>query len=261
MKQDETALHGRESLINNPLPVLFTCPHGGRVEFSPSREASNVNCGRGQFRIKSDTNTIEVTEGIALNILRMSRRDVYRTVAIADRSFIDFNREPECAYVPSSDHFAKDLYDGYHKEISNTIEKMHSQNNQGFRFLFDFHGTDNTEAQLFFGTDARTNPHKSTICGLLERNAKALWDDTGLLRLLQDKGYSTIPRNIDDSEHQSFDGGLTVTKYGGCDVNQRVEAIQCEIAADLRERSNRLKFTVDMAECILKFVRPYISQI
>jgi predicted SnoaL-like aldol condensation-catalyzing enzyme len=130
-----------------------------------------------------------------------------------------------------------------------------------FPSCFDFHGTDNTEAQLFFGTDARTNPHKSTICGLLERNAKALWDDTGLLRLLQDKGYSTMPRNIDDSEHQSFDGGLTVTKYGGCDVNQRVEAIQCEIAADLRERSNRLKFTVDMAECILKFVRPYISQI
>jgi hypothetical protein len=44
-------------------------------------------------------------------------------------------------------------------------------------------------------------------------------------------------------------------------VSQRVEAIQCEITADLRDRAKRLKFTVDMAECILKFVKPYISQI
>ena len=88
-----------------------------------------------------------------------------------------------------------------------------------------------------------------------------MWDeDTGLVRLLQNKGYSTIPRNINDSEHSSFDGGLTVKTYGSCNQNQRVEAIQCEITADLRERSKRLQFTVDMAECILKFV-PYISQI
>jgi len=74
---------------------------------------------------------------------------------------------------------------------------------------------------------------------------------------LQDKGYSTIPRNIHDPEHPSFDGGFTVTKYGGCDVNPRVEAIQCEITSELRERSHRLKLTVDLAECILKFIKPY----
>ena len=102
---------------------------------------------------------------------------------------------------PTLDNFAKDLYDGYHKEISNTIEKMHSQNSNGFRFLFDFHGTDNAEAQLFFGTDARANPHKSTICELLRHNPRALWDETGLLKLLKDKGYRTIPRNINDREH------------------------------------------------------------
>ena len=139
---------------------------------------------------------------------------------------------------------------------------MHGQNNQGLSFLFDFHGTDNTEAQIFFGTDARSNPDKSTICGLLKQNPNALWDEnTGLLNLLQDKGYSTIPADKNDSEHPSFDGGLTVKEYGGCDVPQRVEAIQCEITADLRDKAKRLKFTVDMAECILKFVKPYISQI
>lgn len=260
MKQDPGAFDSKIIRNNIPMPVLFTCPHGGRVEFSPSREGT-VSCRPGEYKIKSDTNTIELTEGIALNILRMRKRSVYRTIAIADRSFIDFNREPECAYASSADEFGKDLYDQYHGNITKIIKKMHSRKGHGLLFLFDFHGTDNTEAQLFFGTDARTNPHKSTICGLLKRNPTALWDEgTGLLRLLQDKGYTTIPRNIDDQEHSSFDGGLTVKKYGDCDANPRVEAIQCEISGELRERSNRLKFTVDMAECILKFVTPYIYE-
>jgi len=42
MKKDETAVRSTESLINNPMRVLFTCPHGGRVEFSPFRDDSNV---------------------------------------------------------------------------------------------------------------------------------------------------------------------------------------------------------------------------
>jgi hypothetical protein len=96
----------------------------------------------------------------------------------------------------------------------------------------------------------------------LELNPKALWDDTGLIKLLQDKGYSTCPRDIDDHELPSLDGGTTVTKYGGRNIKQIVETIQCEIALDLRKRGpNRQKFAEDMAECILTFVTPYISQI
>ena len=261
MNKEETALRRIERKIDIPMPVLLTCPHGGKVQLLPRRDESNVNCGESGVRIMSDTNTIEVTEGIALNILRMSKRDVYKIIGIVDRSFIDFNRGPECAYAPTRDNFAKDLYDGYHKEISNTIEKMHSQNSNGFRFLFDFHGTDNAEAQLFFGTDARANPHKSTICELLRHNPRALWDETGLLKLLKDKGYRTIPRNINDREHPSFDGGLTVKKYGDCNAIQRVEAIQCEITSELRDESRRLRFTIDMAECILKFIEPYVPHI
>ena len=212
MKKYEPALRGTESLINIPIPVLFTCPHGGRVEFPPHRVESNVNCRPGEFKVLSDTNTIEITEGIALNLFRFGRSNVYRTIATADRSFVDFNRERGCACPHSSDNFAEYLYDEYHNDISKTIEKMHTQNHEGLCFLFDIHGTDNTEANIFLGTDARRDPNESTICGLLKRNPKALWDDTGLLRLLQNKGYSTIPRDIDDSEHPSFDGGFTVKK-------------------------------------------------
>ena len=34
-----------------------------------------------------------------------------------------------------------------------------------------------------------TNPTGSTIWGLLERNPNALWDDNGLVKLLQERGY------------------------------------------------------------------------
>ena len=260
MNSDRIDVRSTGSRIDISMPVIFTCPHGGRVEFLPKRDGSNVNCS-GEVRVLGDNNTIEVTEGIALNILRMSKKDVYKIIGIADRSFIDFNREVDCAYVPLEDNFAKDMYDQYHQQISSTIEELHSHSHETFKFLFDFHGTDNTEAQLFFGTDARNNPNKSTICRLLERNPNALWDNTGLLRLLQDKGYSTIPRDINDNEHPSFDGGFTVKKYGDCDAGQRVEAIQCEITTELRDRAKRMQFTTDMAECILKFIKPYVSQI
>lgn len=48
------------------MPVLFTCPHGGRVELSPRRKKSNLptSCNPDQFTTKSDLNTIELTEGL-----------------------------------------------------------------------------------------------------------------------------------------------------------------------------------------------------
>ena len=136
---------------------------------------------------------------------------------------------------------------------------MRIQSNQGLCFLFDIHGTGETNADIYFGTDS-TNPTGSTICGLLERNPKALWDDSGLLKLLQVRGYSTVPASMNDPELQSLDGGTTVRKFGGCSVNLRVEAIQCEVSSKLRENEvEREKFAKDMAECILQFISPYIT--
>ena len=101
MNKEETALRRIERKIDIPMPVLLTCPHGGKVQLLPRRDESNVNCGESGVRIMSDTNTIEVTEGIALNILRMGKRDVYKIIGIVDQSFIDFNRGPQCAYAPT----------------------------------------------------------------------------------------------------------------------------------------------------------------
>ena len=38
----------------------------------------------------------------------------------------------------------------------------------------------------------------ATICGLLERNLNALWDVNGLVKLLLERGYSTVPSTMND---------------------------------------------------------------
>jgi N-formylglutamate amidohydrolase len=241
-------------------PILLTCPHGGTVKVSPARKKSNLpsSCDPDQFTKDSDLFTLELTQMIALNLYRLGGRDVYTNIALVHRRFVDFNRDPECAFELSTDHLAQHLYDEYHTGIKKIIKKMHNQSNQGLCFLFDIHGTGETDADIYFGTDS-TNPTGSTICGLLERNPNALWDDNGIMKLLQESGYSTIPSRVNDPELPSLDGGTTVKKYGGCGVNQRVEAIQCEVSYELRENdAEREKFAKDMAECILKFISPYI---
>jgi N-formylglutamate amidohydrolase len=241
-------------------PVLLTCPHGGAVKVSPARKKSKLpsSCDPDQFTKDSDLFTLELTQSIALNLYRLSRRDAYTNVTLVHRRFVDFNREDECAFEPSNDHLAEHLYNEYHTGIKKIIKKMRNQNMQGLCFLFDIHGTAETDADIYFGTDS-TNPAGSTICGLLERNPKALWDDNGLLNLLQGRGYSTVPASTNDPDLRSLDGGTTVKKYGGCGVNLRVEAIQCEVSSELRENEvEREKFAKDMAECILKFISPYV---
>jgi hypothetical protein len=258
----------RSNKTNPPLPVLFTSPHGGTTRISPIRKLRNYpsSCKGVPFRIKADRFTIELVESIALNIFRLYGKQVYRKIALAHRSFVDFNREPECAFELSNDSLAENVYNEYHKGILKTINKMYIQNSNGLHFLFDFHGTDNVEAEIFIGTDANANgPQGSTISRLLEINPKALWDSTGFIKLLQNRNYSTWPRRMGDAEFSSFDGGTTIKRYGSPNVQRSVEAIQCEIGASLRDtrlenRPRQQKFAKDMAKCIYEFIFPYISQ-
>lgn len=246
-----------------PIPVLLTCPHGGIARLSPKRVDSNLppSCSRDNFSDDSDLLTIHLTESIAANIYNLSEKKVYKKIALVHRRFVDFNRDAECAFENSNDNRAKYLYDEYHDGILETINKMHERNKNGFRFLFDIHGTQESDADIYFGTDAK-NPEGSTICGLLTLNPKALWDDTGLIKLLQDRGYKTCPKEMGDDELSKLDGGTTVRNYGSCNFNQRVEAIQCEIAPKFRDEDNLPeleKLAKDMAECISTFVSRYIS--
>jgi hypothetical protein len=75
-------------------PVLLTCPHGGTVKVSPARKKSSLpsSCDPNQFTKDSDLFTLELTQSIALNMYRLSRRDVYTSMTLVNRRFVDFNR-------------------------------------------------------------------------------------------------------------------------------------------------------------------------
>ncbi len=256
------------------MPVLFTCPHGGRgrLKETPERQIRNLPsppCSRKKFSTKKDRRTKEITEKIIENIIRLGKRQVYQQIADIHRAYVDLNRIPRCAFEPSIDDLPAEVYGKYHNNIIEIINNMYLQNNTGLRFLFDIHGTEETEVKLedgstvkvdvFFGTDKK---HKNTICGLLKINPNALWDNnTGLIRLLQIKGYNTFPRAINENEYYKLDGGTTIQKYGGCNVKKRVEAIQIEVGPRFRLKKNlRERFANDIAECIFKFSSRYIEK-
>jgi hypothetical protein len=253
-----------ENQTKFPMPVLLTCPHGGIARLNPKRVDSNLppGCSKLDFSVDSDLLTIHLTESIAANIFSLSRKEIYKKIALVHRRFVDFNRDAKCAFENSNDNRAKYIYNEYHNGILETIKKMHERNKNGARFLFDIHGTQESDADIYFGTDAK-NSEGSTICGLLELNPNTLWDDdTGLIKLLKDRGYKTCPKEIGDDELSKLDGGTTVRNYGGCNVNQRVEAIQCEIAPKFRNEDDLPQLenlARDMAECMFMFVSRYIS--
>jgi hypothetical protein len=177
LKENPKYSHIRKNETNTPLPVLFTSLHAGTTRISPIRKRRKYpsSCKEVPFRIKADRFTIDLVESIALNIFRLYGKQVYREIALVHRSFVDFNREPECAFELSNDNLAENIYNEYHNGILKTIDTIYEQNTNSLHFLFDFHGTNNEEAEIFIGTDANANgPQGSTISRLLKINPKAL---------------------------------------------------------------------------------------
>jgi hypothetical protein len=84
---------------------------GGTVKVSPARKKSNLpsSCDPDQFTKNSVLFTFELTQSIALNLYRLGGRDVYTNIALVHRRFVDFNRDPECAFELSPDHSATSL--------------------------------------------------------------------------------------------------------------------------------------------------------
>ena len=56
-----------------------------------------------------------------------------------------------------------------------------------------------------------------------------------------------------------MDGGYTIKEYGSKRIKPGLVAIQIEVINCIRDnRYCREKFPADMADCILKFVHPFI---
>ena len=99
------------------------------------------------FEKDSDLRTMELTTSVANKISILSGREVPTQIALINRDYIDFNRQVECAIEPSNDMTAENNYYEYHKGILDVIKKMHLQNENSFKFLFDIHGTGRTKVE------------------------------------------------------------------------------------------------------------------
>lgn len=266
------------------IKLLFTCPHNGKndgtttnppiIKREPIHFPTNIcrpEDGQG-FSEDNDLLTEKLTEEIVRNIQRLSRKDPYTVYAEFKREFIDYNRNERCAFVPSSVNVpssvkAKEEYDKYHDGIKQKIEEMLPEGDKGLAFLFDIHGTIEEKSpttdpernfiEVLIGTD-QTRSRQA----LTERDPNYFWSHkNGLIPLLATKRIRVFPENeIQELENHPLDGGYTIKTYGSTNrTKSGLVAIQIEVIHCVRDnRYCREKFAADMAECILKFVYPFL---
>ena len=71
-------------------------------------------------------------------------------------------------------------------------------------------------------------------------NPDALWDDTGLIKLLQQK-YTTNPKNKSESEPSKYNGGYTINEHDCSFDKGGLQRIQLEIELRLRKKNQSVK--------------------
>jgi hypothetical protein len=262
------------------IKLLFTCPHGGKKVGSEAippiaKRISNdfpesvCPSGEGQgFSDQNDKLTEELTNKIVENIQILSGKEPYKQLAVFNRDFIDYNRNPGCAYKVSSSS-AKDSYDEYHNQISQKIIEMLPQDNNEseIAFLFDIHGTNEEQSpepegqakyiEVLVGTDQLRSRQ-----ALTRLKPECFWGPNGLYETLKTRNIRMYPENeIEEEKPHPLDGGYTIKTYGSDPnrIRKGLVAIQIEVISCIRDnRYCRESFARDLADCILKFVEPFV---
>ena len=155
-------------------------------------------------------------------------------IAKYHRRYIDMNRERECAYEVQQ---AKEFYDGYHQCISKHMEDLCFKNKDRhiIGYLYDIHGRiadAHTPDNIAIGTE-----NGDTIERLREINHDALWDETGLIKLLQEQGYTTNPMNKSKDESTRYNGGYTIDNHDCLCAKKGLQRIQLKIDRPFRKES------------------------
>jgi hypothetical protein len=108
-------------------------------------------------------------------------------------------------------------------------------------YLYDIHGRiadEQTPENIAIGTQ-----NADTIKRLRELNVDALWDETGLIKLLQEQGYTTNPMKKSQKESTRYNGGYTIDNNDCLRAKNGLQRIQLEIDRPYRKESllrNRL---------------------
>jgi hypothetical protein len=100
-------------------------------------------------------------------------------------------------------------------------------------YLYDIHGRiadEQTPENIAIGTE-----NGDTIKRLIEINLDALWDETGLLKLLQEQGYTTNPMKKSHFESTRYNGGYIINNYHCLRAKNWLQRIQLEIDRPYRK--------------------------
>ena len=205
-------------LLRGHSPILIVSVHGGSQALlgAPIRQKQSSKDPR--FSIKKDLVTQEIAELYHRCFQTSSPMSFQPSLltSLVHRKYVDLNRP----VLLSSEHpKARKFHRSFHEALSEEIERV--QNEFGWVLLLDIHGQSTKSIDLVLGTrqGQSISPWSKTH----------LWSSQGLLRKLQDKGFSYAPS--EPEEKFSFGGGYITRHYG---QNKRVEAWQLEHGRTLR---------------------------
>jgi hypothetical protein len=236
MTIDRNILKNIQNIVEN---TMITCPHNGPDQpmgVSKIRNKSNLPpepiCKQSQFSIENDSFTSFIATGIADYMEGICGKRPGLFIAKYHRQYIDMNRKRECAYEVQQ---AKQFYDEYHQSISKHVQNI-CLKNKGRKIighLYDIHGRiadEQTPENIAIGTE-----NGDTIKRLIEINRDALWDETGLIKLLQEQGYTTNPMKKSQKESTRYNGGYTIDNNDCLRAKNGLQRIQLEIDRPYRK--------------------------
>lgn len=230
-------------------PILLTSPHGGQLPV-PGVEDRRGD-GISQFATVRDMRTDKLTEQIANELQQLEYGRPYIVIARFTRKHIDANRPADGAF---ENELARKYYNAYHAAIHAARDEIVEKWGRGL--LLDIHGTSAEPSTIFRGTqDGKTVEHLTNRFG-----DDALRGATSLFGQFSANGFAVDPPvGSTQQESRRHRGGYTVRTYGSSDGGT-IDAIQLELGAKLRERSNLNGTARGVARAVAKFASTYLPK-
>ena len=244
--QEQKGLQKFFTLWAGMLPIILSAPHGGRQPIPGVLARRGI--GIAQFTTERDSNTDELAQQIAAQLVKRLGSKPFLIVAEFERKYVDANRPSKDAYESAA---AKIYYDAYHRALQSACEQVRRDWGRGL--LLDIHGQGAETEMIFRGTD---NGKSVTV---LERRfgREALTGERSILGQLKLRGYKIAPSLGGNDEERRYIGGYTTRTYGS-HKETGIDAIQLEFGTSLRARANLGRMATDVAEAIFVFAQAYL---
>ncbi|MEE2937899.1 MAG: BPL-N domain-containing protein [Planctomycetota bacterium] len=231
------------------LPIILTAPHGGTdsIPNVPRRLGEGVS----KFSSLSDVGTAQLGIRLADAIERKFGKRPYLVVAHFHRRYIDANRPTDLAFEVKP---ATKIYNRYHEAIVKARHEVAER--WGHGLLLDIHGQATDPQAIFRGTqNGQTTKHLVSRFG-----NEALRGKTSLFGQLALQGFRVIPAvNDTKQEHNRYDGGFTVVKYGS-NRGGTIDAIQLEFGRSFRNADAVDRTAERIANAVFNFSNDYLPR-